>query len=88
MTDTENTTPELFSFEHAGETVTFEKPLSVVRSPKWTRANRRRTETDLIFTIVEELGGDAVTDAIDEMTNDEFEAFTKKLLREMSAAFQ
>lgn len=81
-------TPELYSFEHAGKTHTFEKPLSVVATPKWLRANRRRDELDLTFTILEEVGGDDVIEVIDEMTPEEFKAFGKKLMKELSAAFQ
>lgn len=86
MSDTK--TADLFSFDHNGETHTFEKSLSVVRSPKWLRANRRRDELDLTFTILEEVAGEDVVEVIDEMTPEEFQAFGKKLMRELSAAFQ
>ncbi|WP_036959133.1 hypothetical protein [Promicromonospora kroppenstedtii] len=87
MSDTTKTA-DLFSFDHNGETYTFEKSLSVVRSPKWLRANRRRDGLDLTFTILEEVAGADVVEVIDEMTSEEFQAFGKKLMRELSAAFQ
>jgi hypothetical protein len=86
MSDTK--TADLYSFDHNGETHTFEKSLSVVRSPKWLRANRRRDELDLVFTILEEVAGEDVVEVIDEMDPEEFQAFNKKLLKELSAAFQ
>jgi hypothetical protein len=83
-----DTTKDLYTFEHGGKKHTFEKPLSVVATPKWLRANRRRDELDLTFTILEEVGGDDVIEVIDEMTPEEFKAFGKKLMKELSAAFQ
>lgn len=74
-----------FKFEHKGEEIEFEKDFSVARSPRWLRANRRRDEVDLVFTIIEDLGGDAVCDAVDEMTEEEFQAFVKKVMKEFSA---
>lgn len=91
MSDTTATpdTADRYSFEHNGETLTFEKSFSTVRSPKWLRANRRRDEVDLIFTILEELGGDDVIEAVDTMTTEEFNAaFGKRLMKELGAAFQ
>lgn len=79
---------DFFSFDHNGETHTFEKPFSTVRSPRWLRANRRRDELDLAFTILEEIAGDAVLDVIDSMTEEEFKAFAKRLNKEMGASFQ
>lgn len=83
-----DTTADLYTFDHNGVTYTFEKELAVVRSPKWLRANRRRDELDLTFTIIEEIGGDDVVEAVDTMTSDEFKAFGKALMKELSAAFQ
>lgn len=73
-----------FSFTHKGEDIEFEKPFSEVRSPKWLRANRRRDEVDLIFTIIEDIGGEDVCDAVDEMTEDEFQEFVKAVMKEFS----
>lgn len=77
-----------YTFEHNGETYTFEHSLDTVRSPKWLRANRRRSELDLAFTILEEIGGDDVAEVVDNMTPAEFEAFSKRLMQEMNAAFR
>jgi hypothetical protein len=89
---TENTATEsaepTYSFEHRGETHHFEKSFAVVQTPKWLRQNRRRDEADLVFTIVEELGGEEVVELVDEMTIEEFRAFTKKLLKDMNATFR
>lgn len=77
-----------YTFTHNGETYTFEQSLDVVRSPKWLRANRRRDELDLAFTVIEEIGGEDVVEVIDGMTTEEFKAFTKDLMKELNATFR
>lgn len=77
-------TTKTFTFEHKGETVAFEKDFSEVRSPRWLRANRRRDEVDLIFTIIEDIGGEAVCEAVDEMNEEEFQTFVKAVMKEFS----
>lgn len=74
----------MFSFTHNEKTYEFEKDFSVVRSPRWLRANRRRDEIDLVFTIIEDLGGDDVCDAVDQMNEEEFQDFVKKVMKEFS----
>lgn len=76
---------DLFSFEHAGQTYTFEKPLSVVRAPRWVRENRRRDELDLMWTIVETVAGDDALAAIDTMSETEFDDLMKQLERDQGA---
>lgn len=68
-----------FKFAHNGEEIEFEKDLAGMNSPRWLRANRRRDPVDLIFTIIEEFGGDDVCDAVDEMDDKQFEEFGEKL---------
>lgn len=85
---TDKTSADLFSFEHGGETYTFEQPFDVVRSPRWLRANRRRDELDLAFTILEEIAGDDALEAIDTMNEDEFAELSKKLNKELSKTFR
>ena len=85
---TDKTSTDLFSFEHDGETYTFERSFDVVRSPRWLRANRRRDELDLAFTILEELAGDDALEAIDSMDEDEFLALSKSLNKELSKTFR
>lgn len=75
-----------FKFEHNGKEYEFEKDFSVVRSPKWLRANRRRDELDLAFTIIEEVAGDEALEAIDDMDENEFMELAKKMNKEMGAA--
>lgn len=90
MTD-KTTAPESsdnYTFEFNGKTYTFEGSLDVVRTPKWLRANRRRDELDLTFTILEEIGGADVIEAIDEMSTEEFRDFGKGLMKELNAAFR
>lgn len=77
-----------FTFEHDGETYEFEKDFSVVRSPRWLRANRRRDELDLAFTILEEIAGEDALEAIDDMDEAEFMRLAKRLNAEMGASFQ
>lgn len=73
-----------FTFEQGGKTYTFEKSLDSVRSPRWLRANRRRDEVDLLFTMLEEVAGAEALEAVDSMTSSEFEAFAAKLNVELS----
>lgn len=80
--------PKNFTFEHDGKTYEFERGFDVVRSPRWLRANRRRDELDLAFTILEEIAGDEALAAIDDMTEAEFIDLAKRLNKEMSASFQ
>lgn len=75
-----------FTFEHDGKTYEFEKGFEEVRSPRWLRANRRRDELDLAFTILETIAGDEALDAIDSMNEDEFMALAKRLNKEMGAS--
>lgn len=77
-------TAKTFTFEHNGKEVSFEKDFSTVRSPRWLRANRRRDEVDLIFTIIEDIGGEAVCEAVDEMNEEEFQKFVKTVMKEFS----
>lgn len=79
---------DTYTFEHDGTTYTFERPFAVVRSPRWLRANRRRDELDLAFTIIEEIGGDDVLDVIDSMSEGDFMVFARDLNKAMSATFQ
>lgn len=67
---------ELHTFEHNGKEYTFEKPFDTVETPKWLRANRRRDQIDLVFTLLEEIAGEECLEVIDEMTNEEFEKFS------------
>lgn len=75
-----------FTFEHDGKTYTFEKGFEEVRSPRWLRANRRRDELDLAFTILETIAGDEALEAIDSMSEDEFTDLAKRLNKEMGAS--
>lgn len=75
-----------FTFTHDGKTYEFEKSFDVVRTPGWLRANRRRDELDLAFTILEELAGEEALEAIDKMTEDEFVALSKRMNKEMTAS--
>lgn len=88
MSDTKTSETDNYTFEHNGETYTFEKSLSVVRTPKFLRANRRRDEVDLAFTVLEEIGGEDVVEVVDSMTEDEFKTFSKALMKELSATFR
>lgn len=85
---TDKTSADLFSFEHDAETYTFERSFDVVRSPRWLRANRRRDELDLAFTILEEIAGDDALEAIDSMDEDQFLALSKSLNKELSKTFR
>ena len=68
-----------YTFEHDGKTYEFEKPLDEVRKPGFIRANRRRDEIDLVFTILEAVAGEEVLDVVDNMTEDEFKVFVADL---------
>lgn len=73
-----------FSFTRNGKKYTFEKSFSVVRTPRWLQENRRRDELDLAFTILETIAGDEALEAILDMTESEFQTFSKRLGKEMS----
>jgi hypothetical protein len=85
---TDKTSADLFSFDHDGKTYTFEQSFDVVRSPRWLRENRRRDELDLMFTILEEIGGDEVVEVVDSMDADEFLKFSKQINKELSKSFR
>jgi hypothetical protein len=75
-----------FTFTHKGESYTLPKPFETVQNPKYLRANRRRDELDLTFTMIEDLCGDTdegekILDVIDTMTREEFNALSKRLGR-------
>lgn len=78
-------TTDRFTFDHDGKTYAFERDFSIVRSPGWLRANRRRDELDLTFTILEEVAGDEALAAIDRMTEDEFADLARRLSAAMGA---
>jgi hypothetical protein len=71
----------LFSFDHNGETYTLPKPVSTVRAPKFMRANRRRSDLDLTWTIIEALADDDedLLDVFDAMSEKEFGEISKRL---------
>ncbi|TKT03445.1 hypothetical protein [Streptomyces lasalocidi] len=77
-----------YTFEHNGETIAFERDFSGLRSPKWLRENRRRDELDLLFTLIEEFGGEDVVAAVDDMDDTQFADFSEKLGKEMSKAMK
>lgn len=71
----------LFTFTHKGETYTLPKPVATVRAPKFMRANRRRSDLDLTWTIIEALADDDddIMDVFDDMDEKEFERVSKRL---------
>lgn len=86
---TEKTSADsLFSFEHDGETYTFERSLDIVRNPRWLRANRRRDEVDMAFTILEEVAGDEALEAIDSMDPVQFANLAQRMQKEISRSFR
>ncbi|MET7741979.1 hypothetical protein [Streptomyces sp. NPDC005385] len=81
-------TDKTFTFEHNGEELSFEKPFSEVRTPKFLRANRKLDELDMVFTILEAIAGDDVLEAIDEMGEEDFAEFTRKVFKAMETDSQ
>lgn len=79
---------ELYTFEHDGNEYTFEKPFEAIATPKWLRANRRRDELDLAFTMIEEIAGDNALEAIDTMSQEEFKDFSKAMNSAMASALE
>ncbi len=77
--------PDAFSFEHDGQTYTF-KPTYDVLTPGFLRKNRRRSEIDAFFTMVEELVDDydkktdksATLDVIDNLDRPQFKALMEE----------
>jgi hypothetical protein len=70
---------EKFTFEHKGQSYTFAETFDAVTSPKWIRENRRRTEEDQLFTMLEEVAGDECIKVIDSMERAEFRAFYESM---------
>lgn len=77
-----------YSFEFNGKTYRFEKSFETIATPKWLRANRRRDELDLAFTMLEEIAGDEVLEVIDTMTQDEFKEFSKAMNSAMASSLE
>lgn len=80
---------ECFSFEHDGETHTFQ-PTYDVLTPGFLRENRRRDEIDAFFTMVEALvpegqEGRDMLDLIDNMSRQEFRALMEDFYAYMEA---
>jgi hypothetical protein len=73
----------LFSFTHDGKEYTFPKPFSAVSQPKFLRANRRRDELDMSFTMIEVLADDDedILAAIDDMSLAEFNKLSTRMGR-------
>nr|WP_274635531.1 hypothetical protein [Microbacterium bovistercoris] len=65
---------EPFEFAHAGKTYQLAPP-SEVLTAGFARANRRRSQEDQLFTMLEALADDDTLKAIDEMKRDEFKQF-------------
>lgn len=70
-----------FSFTKGDTTYTFPKPFSTVQSPSYLRANRRRSDLDLTFTMIEDLADDdpIILKAIDSMSREEFNTLSVRL---------
>lgn len=81
-----NGKPKNFTFTHGGKTYEFEQPLTKVQRPGWLRANRRRDQIDLMFTILEEVAGAKALEAIDAMDEDEFKALMEQLQKDIAGA--
>lgn len=68
-----------FTFEHDGETYTFEKSFDVVRRPGWLRVNRHRSTLDLTYTVLEEVAGDEALAVLDVMDPDDWRAVADRM---------
>jgi hypothetical protein len=83
-------TGEYFSFVHDGTEFTFPKPFAEVQNPKYLRANRRRDDLDMTFTIIETLADDDtnILEAIDAMGLKEFNKLSTRLNKALSNAVE
>jgi hypothetical protein len=81
---------EFFSFLHNGDEFTFPKPFAEVQNPKFLRANRRRDDLDMTFTIIEVLADDDtdILEAIDAMGLKEFNKLSARLNKALSNAVE
>lgn len=80
---------EAFSFEHDGQTHTFQ-PTYDILTPGFLRENRRRDEIDAFFTMVEALvpegqEGRDMLDLIDNMSRQEFRSLMEDFYAYMEA---
>ena len=75
-----------FNFTHKGKTFQ-SKPFVDVISPGWLRSNRRRDETDFMFTLLEALfkGQPKALGALDDMDWKTFNATAKEMLSDMES---
>jgi hypothetical protein len=79
-----------FTFTHKGKSYTFPNPVSAVTSPGFLRANRRRDELDLSFTIIEILADNDpdILAAIDSMPLAEFNRLSRRLSKTISEGME
>lgn len=85
MTDT----PQLddhFSFEHNGETHTFEKPTSVVRKPGFLATRRSLPEFHMAFEFYEAIAGETALAVIYDMDLDDFNRVTAEFMDHFGAS--
>jgi len=58
----------VFSFEHDGETYTFERATDEVLTPGFVRKNRDTDMADLAYLLIESVAGEDVLEVLDNMT--------------------
>jgi hypothetical protein len=75
-----------FTFTHKGKSYTLPKPVSTVANPGFLRANRRRDELDLSFTIIEILADEDpdILAVIDAMPLADFNRMSRRLSKAIS----
>ena len=82
---------EYFSFDHDGKTYVMPNKTLDILTVGFVRKNRRRDETDFVFTCIEELAGEdkhgeEIIKIIDDMPREEFKEFQKSFTEHLGAA--
>lgn len=74
-----------FSFEHDGETYTFEKETESVLTPGFIRKHRHEDMGELSFLVLEQAAGEEVLEVVDNLPNPEFKPLIKDLMDHVEA---
>jgi len=69
-----------FSFEHDGETYTFERETSDVLTPGLLRKNRHEDFSELVWLVLEKAAGDKVLEVIDNLPFKAYKSVFEDLL--------
>lgn len=84
---------EYFTFTSGGQSYTMPRKTEEVINTRFVRRNRRRDETDFVFTALEQLAGEdedeepakSIIEALEATSRDEFQRVLKEFKNHMGA---